>query len=151
MSKKCVIIVENYDDGRNMPVRLRSCLVMKIQESAENYLETILVISHKKGMVRSIDIVNELEFSKPSVSVAMKNLRENGYIEMDKDGYIMLLDKGREIAEKIYERHTTLSKYLVALGVDPVVAAEDACRIEHVIRAESFEAIKNHIKEKTGE
>lgn len=151
MSKKCVIIVENYDDGRNMPVRLRSCLVMKIQESAENYLETILVISHKKGMVRSIDIVNELEFSKPSVSVAMKNLRENGYIEMDKDGYIMLLDKGREIAEKIYERHTTLSKYLVALGVDPVVAAEDACRIEHVISTESFEAIKNHIKEKTGE
>ena len=151
MSKKCVIIVENYDDGRNMPVRLRSCLVMKIQESAENYLETILVISHKKGMVRSIDIVNELEFSKPSVSVAMKNLRENGYIEMDKDGYIMLLDKGREIAEKIYERHTTLSKYLVALGVDPVVAAEDACRIEHVISAESFEAIKNHIKEKTVE
>ncbi len=151
MSKKCVIIVENYDDGRNMPVRLRSCLVMKIQESAENYLETILVISHKKGMVRSIDIVNELEFSKPSVSVAMKNLRENGYIEMDKDGYIMLLDKGREIAEKIYERHTTLSKYLIALGVDPVVAAEDACRIEHVISAESFEAIKNHIKEKTGE
>ena len=150
MSKKCVIIVENYDDGRNMPVRLRSCLVMKIQESAENYLETILVISHKKGMVRSIDIVNELEFSKPSVSVAMKNLRENGYIEMDKDGYIMLLDKGREIAEKIYERHTTLSKYLVALGVDPVVAAEDACRIEHVISAESFEATKNHIKEKTG-
>lgn len=151
MSKKCVIIVENYDDGRNMLVRLRSCLVMKIQESAENYLETILVISHRKGMVRSIDIVNELEFSKPSVSVAMKNLRENGYIEMDKDGYIMLLDKGREIAEKIYERHTTLSKYLVALGVDPVVAAEDACRIEHVISAESFEAIKNHIKEKTGE
>lgn len=151
MSKKCVIIVESYDDGRNMPVRLRSCLVMKIQESAENYLETILVISHRKGMVRSIDIVNELEFSKPSVSVAMKNLRENGYIEMDKDGYIMLLDKGREIAEKIYERHTTLSKYLIALGVDPVVAAEDACRIEHVISAESFEAIKNHIKEKTGE
>lgn len=151
MSKKCVIIVENYDDGRNMPVRLRSCLVMKIQESAENYLETILVISHRKGMVRSIDIVNELEFSKPSVSVAMKNLRENGYIEMDKDGYIILLDKGREIAEKIYERHTTLSKYLIALGVDPVVAAEDACRIEHVISAESFEAIKNHIKEKTGE
>lgn len=150
MSKKCVIIVENYDDGRNMPVRLRSCLVMKIQESAENYLETILVISHRKGMVRSIDIVNELEFSKPSVSVAMKNLRENGYIEMDKDGYIILLDKGREIAEKIYERHTTLSKYLVALGVDPVAAAEDACRIEHVISAESFEAIKNHIKEKTG-
>ena len=124
---------------------------MTLGKSLEDYLETILILKIKKGMVRSIDIVNELEFSKPSVSVAMKNLRENGYIEMDKDGYIMLLDKGREIAEKIYERHTTLSKYLVALGVDPIVAAEDACRIEHVISAESFEAIKNHIKEKTGE
>lgn len=150
MSKKCVIIVQNYDIGLILLMILRSCLVMKIQESAENYLETILVISHRKGMVRSIDIVNELDFSKPSVSVAMKNLRENGYIEMDKDGYIMLLDKGREIAEKIYERHTTLSKYLIALGVNPAVAAEDACRIEHVISAESFEAIKKHIKEKTG-
>ena len=145
MSKKCVIIVENYDDGRNMPVRLRSCLVMKIQESAENYLETILVISHKKGMVRSIDIVNELEFSKPSVSVAMKNLRENGYIEMDKDGYIMLLDKGREIAEKIYERHTVLTEALVRLGVDPEIAQQDACKMEHIISDETLNAFKRHM------
>lgn len=119
---------------------------MKIQESAENYLETILMIQRRKGSVRSIDIVNELEFSKPSVSVAMKNLRENGYIKMDEDGFIFLLDKGREIAEKIYERHTLLTDWLAALGVDEKVAAEDACRIEHVISSESFEAIKAHVK-----
>lgn len=119
---------------------------MKIQESAENYLETILILHNKKGAVRSIDIVNELEFSKPSVSVAMKNLRENGYILMDSDGYITLLDKGRAIAEKIYERHTLLTDYLISLGVSPDVAAEDACRIEHVISCESFEAIKSHAK-----
>ena len=117
---------------------------MKIQESAENYLETILILRQRNGMVRSIDIVNELEFSKPSVSVAMKNLRENGYISMDEDGYIKLTDKGLEIAEKMYERHIFITKWLSALGVDPVIAAKDACRIEHVISAESFEAIKKH-------
>ena len=106
---------------------------MKIQESAENYLETILILKNKNGAVRSIDIANELGFSKPSVSVAMKNLRENGYIEVDSSGYITLLDSGRQIAEKIYERHTTLSKWLVSLGVDAKTAAEDACRIEHII------------------
>ena len=115
---------------------------MKIQESAENYLETILVLKNKNGAVRSIDIANELGFSKPSVSVAMKNLRENGYIEVDGSGYITLLDSGRQIAEKIYERHTTISKWLVSLGVDAKTAAEDACRIEHIISSESFEAIK---------
>ena len=114
---------------------------MKIQESAENYLETILILKNKNGAVRSIDIANELGFSKPSVSVAMKNLRENGYIEVDSSGYITLLDSGRQIAEKIYERHTTLSKWLVSLGVDAKTAAEDACRIEHIISSESFEAI----------
>ncbi|WP_434309757.1 metal-dependent transcriptional regulator [Hominifimenecus sp. rT4P-3] len=119
---------------------------MKIQESAENYLETILILHLRSGAVRSIDIANELEFSKPSVSVAMKNLRENGYIEMDTSGYITLLDKGREIAEKIYERHRLLSNWLTALGVDPRIASEDACRIEHVISAESFEAIKAHVQ-----
>lgn len=119
---------------------------MKIQESAENYLETILILHLRSGAVRSIDIANELDFSKPSVSVAMKNLRENGYIEMDASGYITLLDKGREIAEKIYERHRLLSNWLVALGVDPRVASEDACRIEHVISTESFEAIKAHVQ-----
>ena len=119
---------------------------MQIRESAENYLETILILSQRKGKgeVRSIDIVNELEFSKPSVSVAMKNLRENGYITVDKDGYIRLTDKGLEIAEKMYERHTLLSQWLIKLGVDEKVALEDACRMEHVISAESFAAIKKH-------
>lgn len=121
---------------------------LKIQESAENYLETIFVLQNRKGYVRSIDIANELEFSKPSVSVAMKHLRENGYISMDAEGYITLLDQGREIAERIYERHTFLSDWLIALGVDPTVAAEDACRIEHVISSESFEAIKAHVNHK---
>lgn len=119
---------------------------MRIQESAENYLETILILKNKNGAVRSIDIANELGFSKPSVSVAMKNLRENGYIEVDSSGYITLLDSGRQIAEKIYERHTTLSKWLVSLGVDAKTAAEDACRIEHIISSESFEAIKKIAK-----
>ncbi len=118
---------------------------MKIQESAENYLEAILMISLRKGSVRSIDIVNELGYSKPSISVAMKNLRENGYIEVDGDGYISLLDKGREIAEKMYERHTFISKWLTSLGVDEKVATKDACRIEHVISAETFEAIKKAV------
>ena len=118
---------------------------MKIQESAENYLETILVLKERKGLVRSIDIANELEFSKPSVSIAMKNLRENGYVELDENGCIRLCGQGREIAERIYERHTLLTDWLTALGVDPLIAAEDACRIEHVISAESFAAIKAHI------
>ncbi|HIS98332.1 MAG TPA: metal-dependent transcriptional regulator [Candidatus Scatomorpha pullistercoris] len=118
---------------------------MKIQESAENYLEAILVLQKRKGVVRSIDIANELSFSKPSVSVAMKNLRTNGYIEVDGDGYISLLDKGREIAEKIYERHTLISSWLVRMGVSPETASEDACRIEHVISAETFEKLKEHV------
>lgn len=117
---------------------------MNIHESAENYLETILILSHKNHAVRSIDIVNELEFTKPSVSVAMKNLRNNGYIEMDADGFITLTDKGRVIAETMYERHTYLSDWLIHLGVEPKTAVEDACRIEHVISAESFQAIKKH-------
>lgn len=115
---------------------------MKIHESAENYLETILMIKNKKGAVRSIDIANELEFSKPSVSVAMKNLRENGYIDVDANGYITLLESGLEIAEKMYERHTTLSNWLIGLGVNPETAVEDACKIEHIISEESFKAIK---------
>ncbi len=110
---------------------------MKIQESAENYLETILILKNRKGIVRSIDIVNELDFSKPSVSVAMKNLRENGYIS--------LLPEGRKIAETMYERHTAISGWLKEIGVSPETAVEDACRIEHVISAESFEAVKNFI------
>lgn len=118
---------------------------MKIQESAENYLETILVLHNRKGSVRSIDIANEMNFSKPSVSVAMKNLRLGGYIKVDNDGNIILLDKGLEIAEKIYERHTLISGWLTSMGVDPKIAAEDACRIEHVISNETFDALKHHV------
>jgi Mn-dependent DtxR family transcriptional regulator len=120
-------------------------VITKIQESAENYLETILMLHKKNGNVRSIDIAGELEFSKPSVSVAMKNLRENGYIEVDENGYITLLEEGQEIAERMYERHTLLSDWLISLGVTPKIAIEDACRVEHVISAESFAAIKDHV------
>ena len=117
---------------------------MKIQESAEMYLETILVLSHRLSDVRSIDIAVELDYKKPSVSVAMKNLRENGYIEMDNSGYITLTEKGKTIAETIYERHTFLSNWLIRLGVDKTTAVEDACRIEHVISPASFSALKKH-------
>lgn len=118
---------------------------MKIQESAENYLETILVLSKRIGAVRSIDIVNELDFAKPSVSVYVRNLRDNGFIQIDKSGYITLTETGREIAESIYERHQILTKMLVHLGVDQNTAENDACRIEHVISTESFHAIKNYM------
>lgn len=118
---------------------------MKIQESAENYLETILILQKEKGNVRSIDIVNELGFSKPSVSVAMKHLREDGYVTVNEHGLIHLTDKGMEIANKIYERHTFISNWLIQLGVPKDIALEDACRMEHVISSESFEALKNHV------
>lgn len=127
---------------------MKGRVVVKIQESAENYLETIHMLSKHKPYVRSIDIANELSFSKPSVSVAMKNLRENGYIHMDENGYITLLEPGRAIAEKIYERHTLLTEWLTSLGVSPKTAAEDACRIEHVISDESFQAMKNHVRQR---
>ena len=115
--------------------------MLKTNESAENYLETIYMLHQRKGAVRSIDIVNELSFSKPSVSVAMKNLRENGYVEMDSDGFITLCPKGQEIAERMYERHVFLSDWLTELGVDPGVAVEDACRMEHVISPASFQKL----------
>lgn len=120
---------------------------MKIHESAENYLETVYMLKQSKGSVRSIDIVNELEVTKPSVSVAMKNLRENGYITMDADGLINLTDKGTAIAEKMYERHTVISGWLMSLGVGKETALDDACRIEHVISEETFEAMKKHAKD----
>ncbi len=120
---------------------------MQIKESAENYLETILILSKEIGGVRSIDIVNELSYSKPSVSIAMKNLRENGFVQVDKNGYITLTDKGRDIAETMYERHTVISRWLRFLGVSEKTAIDDACRIEHVISAESFDAMKKHFFE----
>ncbi|AEV69528.1 metal-dependent transcriptional regulator [Acetivibrio clariflavus] len=117
---------------------------MKIQESAENYLETILILKKRNGYVRSIDIANELSFSKPSVSTAMKNFREQGYISVESNGSIVLTESGLAIAERVYERHLLLAKYLMALGVDEETAKEDACRIEHVISQKSFDKIKEH-------
>ena len=121
---------------------------MNIHESAENYLEAILIIKNEKGSVRSIDIANHLNFSKPSVSVAMKNLREKEQITVTDAGYIYLTDAGREIAEMIYERHEMISQGLMALGVPKEIALEDACRIEHVISKESFDAVKKLIQSK---
>ena len=117
---------------------------MQIHESAENYLETILMLSKKLPVVRSVDIANELDFKKSSDSIAMKNLREGGKITVTQAGYIYLTDSGREIAEMIYERHQWLTNWLISLGVDSNIAAEDACKMEHVISKESFEALKNH-------
>ena len=119
-----------------------------INESAENYLETILILSKKLPVVRAVDIANELGFKKSSVSIAMKNLREKEQITVTDAGYIYLTDAGREIAEMIYERHEMISKALMALGVPQEIATEDACRIEHVISKESFEAVKNYIQDK---
>ncbi len=119
---------------------------MKIYASAENYLEAILVLQ-KRGEVRSIDVARQLGFSKPSVSVAMKQLKENGYIEMARGGKITLTDTGLEIASRIYERHTLLTNVLMSLGVDEETAKEDACRIEHDLSSNSFEMIKKHVAE----
>ncbi len=118
---------------------------MKVNESAENYLETILVLSKSLPVVRSVDVASELGFKKPSVSVAMKHLRESNHITVTKEGYIYLTESGKEIAEMIYERHELLTSWLVKLGVDKEIASEDACRIEHVISKESFEALKKNI------
>jgi len=119
---------------------------MNIHESAENYLETILSLRERQGDVRSIDIANELGFSKPSVSVAMKKLRENGYVEMYEEGYLTLLPEGLEIAQRIYERHRLLTELFVRLGVSKEVAAADACKVEHDLSEETFQKIKEASK-----
>ena len=118
---------------------------MAPNESAENYLETILILSRKLPVVRSVDIANELGFKKSSISIAMKNLRQKQHITVTDAGYIYLTDSGREIAEMIYERHQLISSWLVKLGVPEEIATEDACRMEHVISKESFEALKKHV------
>ena len=118
---------------------------MHSNESSENYLEAILVLSQRLPVVRSIDIANYLNFSKPSVSVAMKNLRAKAMIEMSDAGFITLTDSGKEIAATIYERHTFLSNWLQELGVDEKIAVDDACRMEHHISKESFQAIKDYV------
>ena len=119
---------------------------MNTNESAENYLETILMLSKRLPVVRSVDISNELGFKKSSVSVAMKNLREKNHITASDAGFINLTQSGREIAEMIYERHEFLSKWLISLGVPAETATEDACKIEHVLSKESFQAIKDFVK-----
>ena len=118
---------------------------MTINESVEDYLEAILVLKEKNGMVRSIDVVHHMNYSKPSISRAMSRLRENGYITMDPEGWLGLTDAGREIAERIYERHRLLTEWLTALGGDPEGAREGACRMEHDISAETFNCIRAHI------
>lgn len=117
---------------------------MEIHESAEDYLETILILKERTGQVRSIDIATEMNYTKPSISVAMKKLRENGYIEVDKDGFITLTAAGLEIASNIYDRHKMLTKFFIALGVDEKVAAVDACKIEHDLSEETFQKIREH-------
>ena len=117
----------------------------KSEESVEDYLETILILNGKLANVRSIDIANELNYSKPSVSVAMKNLRQRNYITVSEDGYIRLTDEGQMLAETVYERHSILSEWLIQIGVTPEIAIADACRMEHDISAESFDAIKKYL------
>ena len=119
---------------------------MAIHESGQMYLETIYILSQNSTFVRAIDVGEQLGFTKPSVSVAMKNLREQECITMGEDGLISLTEKGRKIAESVYERHTLFTQWLVSLGVDAATAAQDACRIEHVLSKETFEAIKRHVE-----
>ena len=123
---------------------------MKIQESAENYLEAIFVLLQQNGQVRSIDVAHYTGFSKPSISRAVGLLRDNGYVSIDQNGLLGLTEAGLRIAETIYERHTVLADLLTRLGVTPEIAAEDACRIEHVISAETFAMLKEHLHRHAG-
>ena len=120
---------------------------MRLHESGEMYLETILILSQKQNMVRSIDVAEDMGFSKPAVSRAMAKLKADKYILIDSEGYIALTESGRQIAEKIYERHTMLTRFLLRLGVDEETAAADACKIEHDMSDKTFDAIKNHVRE----
>lgn len=122
---------------------------MKIHQSAEDYLETILILRERKGSVRSIDVAGELGFSKASVSVAMKKLRETGYVLMDEDGLLSLTESGQKVASRIYARHRLLTEFFVQLGVDEKVAAADACRIEHDISEETFTKLLEHARRNT--
>lgn len=122
---------------------------MPLKESGEMYLETIYLLSQKNPLVRSIDVGESMGFSKPSVSRAIGLLKGGGYVRVDADGYLSLTDDGLQVAQKIYERHTLLTQYFIQLGVDPDTASQDACRIEHVISEQSFEAIKKHASQKS--
>ena len=124
---------------------------MQIHQSAEDYLECILKLSKQRPVVRSIDIANEMNYSKPSISVAMKNLRLNGYINVDNSGFITLTESGMEIASNIYDRHLILRKWLEFLGIDPEIAEQDACKIEHTLSKETYTALRKHILDEMGE
>ena len=124
---------------------------MKIQKASKDYLEAMLMLKEKHGYVRSIDVAEQLGVTKPSVSYATKRLRENGYITMDREGLISLTDTGLEIAERMYERHKLLTRFLIELGVNEETAREDACKIEHDVSQESFEAIRSHARKVMGE
>ena len=123
---------------------------MQIHESAENYLETIYILKKKTGCVRSIDICNDLGYSKPTISVAMKQFKENGYIEKDSEGFITLTEKGESIAKKMYERHIIIAEFFKSIGVDEETACKDSCKIEHDISESTFECMKNHYEKFTG-
>ena len=134
-------VLENrYDEGKGGKA-------VRVQESKENYLEAILMISQEKGQVRSIDVASKLGFSKPSVSVAMANLRAEGLVENDERGLLVLTPEGRAYAERVLERHMLISNWLTGLGVSPETAAEDACRVEHVLSEESFACLRRHVEE----
>lgn len=124
---------------------------MQIHQSAEDYLECILKLSKQRPVVRSIDIANDMNYSKPSISVAMKNLRLNGYINVDESGFITLTDSGMEIASNIYDRHLILKKWLEFLEISPETAEQDACKIEHTLSKETYTALRKHIIEEMGE
>ena len=134
-----------YKENKDLTLDRTGCDDMKRKESAEDYLEAILMIKNEKGYVRSIDVAHKLNFTKPSVSVAMKKFREEGYIVMNADGEITLTDEGLKIAEGVYERHQVIAKALIALGVDEDIAYEDSCKIEHDISDMTFEKIKEHL------
>jgi len=139
-------LVINNRTGASSPTA-QGCEILKTHESAENYLETILMLGKNGNPVRSIDIANELEYTKPSVSVAMKNLRAGGHIVVDGEGHIELTESGREIAQSMYDRHMLISDWLILLGVDREVALKDACKMEHSMSEQSFSAIKKHIED----
>ena len=124
---------------------------MQIHQSADDYLECILKLSKQRPVVRSIDIANDMNYSKPSISVAMKNLRLNGYINVDNSGFITLTESGMEIASNIYDRHLILRKWLEFLGIDPEIAEQDACKIEHTLSKETYTALRKHILDEMGE
>ena len=122
---------------------------MVIRKSAEDYLEAMLMLKEEKGYIRSVDIADRLNVARPSVSYSVKNLRENGYLSMDKSGFITLSESGMEIAEKIYNRHKVLTKFFISLGVDEAIAREDACKVEHDLSDETFEALMKHLNRMT--